>query len=180
MNGGRLIAVNKSRYFQKNSELTLGTGAFVAGLEFSSGKTAEVVGKPSKEFFKLGKTLHKKSLKNVILISLKPVQDFPRIFPWTRSWWLVTTWETTLSVSWDNINFSDLVCYQASPRRRPGGWPARRPRDDGEIQTWGRGLLSHQARLCVQRPDGDGKSDPGIKRKTENMTAIPILSVEYM
>ena len=81
MNGGRLIAVNKSRYFQKNSELALGTGAFVAGLEFSSGKTAEVVGKPSKEFFKLGKTLHKKSLKNVILISLKPVQDFPRIFP---------------------------------------------------------------------------------------------------
>ena len=56
MDGGRLIAVNKSRYFQKNSELTLGTGAFVAGLEFSSGKLAEVVGKPSKEFFKLGKT----------------------------------------------------------------------------------------------------------------------------
>ena len=55
MNGGRLIAVNKSRYFQKKSELALGTGAFVAGLEFSSGKLAEVVGKPSKEFFKLGK-----------------------------------------------------------------------------------------------------------------------------
>ena len=81
MNGGRLIAVNKSRYFQKNSELALGTGAFVAGLEFSSGKTAEVVGKPSKEFFNLGKTLHMKSPKSIILISLKPVQDFLRISP---------------------------------------------------------------------------------------------------
>ena len=64
MNGGRLVAVNKSRYFQKNSQLALGTGAFVAGLEFSSGRVAEIVGKPSKEFFSLG---IKQNIANIIL-----------------------------------------------------------------------------------------------------------------
>ena len=42
-----------SRYFKKGSELALGTGAFVAGLEFSGDCKAEVVGKPSKTFFDL-------------------------------------------------------------------------------------------------------------------------------
>jgi len=51
--GARLVAVNKSRYFKKGSELALGTGAFVAGLEFSGECKAEVVGKPSKTFFDL-------------------------------------------------------------------------------------------------------------------------------
>ena len=81
MGGADLIAVNKSRYFQKGSDLslgidfffflaqnmqqrehfdlchacTLGTGAFVAGLEFSADCQAVVVGKPSKTFFELGR-----------------------------------------------------------------------------------------------------------------------------
>jgi len=53
MGGARLVAVNKSRYYKKGSELALGTGAFVAGLEFSGDCQAEVVGKPSKTFFEL-------------------------------------------------------------------------------------------------------------------------------
>ena len=55
MNGGKLIAVNKSRYFQKSSHLALGSGAFVSGLEFSADCQAHVVGKPSKQFFEIGK-----------------------------------------------------------------------------------------------------------------------------
>lgn len=47
----RLIAVNKSRYFLGSDGMLMGTGAFVAGLEFSTGKHATVVGKPSREFF---------------------------------------------------------------------------------------------------------------------------------
>ena len=53
MKGGRLIAINKSRYFQDGKELSLGTGAFVAGLEYAADREAEVVGKPSKNFFEL-------------------------------------------------------------------------------------------------------------------------------
>jgi len=51
--GARLVAVNKSRYFKKADQLALGTGAFVAGLEYSCDCQAEVVGKPSETFFKL-------------------------------------------------------------------------------------------------------------------------------
>ena len=54
MDGAKLLAVNKSRYFQKGSDLALGTGAFVAGLEYSADCTAQLVGKPSKRFFELG------------------------------------------------------------------------------------------------------------------------------
>ena len=34
--------------------MALGTGAFIAGLEYSADCQAEVVGKPSKTFFELG------------------------------------------------------------------------------------------------------------------------------
>jgi len=51
--GGRIIAVNKSRYFKKGSDLVLGTGAFVAGLEYSCDCKAEIVGKPSESFFSI-------------------------------------------------------------------------------------------------------------------------------
>ena len=46
-----LIAMNKGRYHQTSTGLSLGPGAFVEGLEHSSGKRATVVGKPSKTFF---------------------------------------------------------------------------------------------------------------------------------
>jgi HAD superfamily hydrolase (TIGR01458 family) len=51
--GAELIALSKDRYFQKAGGLTLDAGPFVAALEYASGKTAIVVGKPSREFFRL-------------------------------------------------------------------------------------------------------------------------------
>jgi len=51
--GARLVAINKSRYFQTESGLALGAGAFVSALEYSADCKAEVVGKPSKQFFHL-------------------------------------------------------------------------------------------------------------------------------
>jgi HAD superfamily hydrolase (TIGR01458 family) len=49
--GARLIALHKNRYWQTAGGLTVDIGAFVAGLEFATGATAEVVGKPSPMFF---------------------------------------------------------------------------------------------------------------------------------
>ncbi|CAE7356922.1 Hdhd2 [Symbiodinium natans] len=46
-----LIAVNKGRYFQRSDGLALQAGGFVAALEYATGKTATVVGKPDWEFF---------------------------------------------------------------------------------------------------------------------------------
>jgi len=46
-----LLAVNKSRYIMTSDGLKLGPGFYVAGLEFSSGVEAEVIGKPKRTFF---------------------------------------------------------------------------------------------------------------------------------
>ncbi|KON80719.1 TIGR01458 family HAD-type hydrolase [Azoarcus sp. PA01] len=51
MAGGAFIAMAKNRYFMEEDGLSLDMGAFVAGLEFSSGVPAEIVGKPAASFF---------------------------------------------------------------------------------------------------------------------------------
>lgn len=49
--GAQLVALHKGRYWQTGGGLSLDIGAFVAGLEYASGTTAVVVGKPSPAFF---------------------------------------------------------------------------------------------------------------------------------
>ena len=51
MNGGRLVATHKSRYFERKDGLAIGPGAFVAALEYASGKEAIVLGKPEPAFY---------------------------------------------------------------------------------------------------------------------------------
>jgi len=52
MQGLPFIVMARNRYFMEKDGLTLDMGAFVAGLEYSSGRTAEVVGKPAPPFFR--------------------------------------------------------------------------------------------------------------------------------
>ena len=51
--GAELIALQKNRYWLTGGKLTLDMGPFVAALEFATGRSARVVGKPSREFFRL-------------------------------------------------------------------------------------------------------------------------------
>lgn len=51
MQGRPLIVMARNRYFREKDGLTLDMGAYVAGLEYSSGVKAEVVGKPAAPFF---------------------------------------------------------------------------------------------------------------------------------
>jgi HAD superfamily hydrolase (TIGR01458 family) len=53
MNGADLIALEKDRYWMAPGGLCLSAGPFVQALEFATGKTATIVGKPSKTFFEL-------------------------------------------------------------------------------------------------------------------------------
>jgi len=53
MNGADMIALEKDRYWMAPDGLSLSAGPFVQALEFATGKTATVVGKPSKTFFDL-------------------------------------------------------------------------------------------------------------------------------
>ncbi|XP_076237950.1 haloacid dehalogenase-like hydrolase domain-containing protein 2 [Calliopsis andreniformis] len=52
LDGAPLIAIHKGRYYKRPDGLALGPGAFIAGLEYSANVKAEVVGKPTAEFFK--------------------------------------------------------------------------------------------------------------------------------
>jgi HAD superfamily hydrolase (TIGR01458 family) len=53
MEGAELIALEKDRYWMAHDGLSLSAGPFVQALEFASGKTAIIMGKPSKAFFDL-------------------------------------------------------------------------------------------------------------------------------
>ncbi len=57
MDGAKLIAIAKNRYFKdSDGALSLDAGGFVALLEFAAEKEAMVLGKPSKSFFELACT----------------------------------------------------------------------------------------------------------------------------
>lgn len=52
--GAELIGAARSRYFKdSDGKLTIGTGSWIAALEFASGKEATIIGKPSASFFHL-------------------------------------------------------------------------------------------------------------------------------
>ena len=53
MNGSRILALHKGKYFQVAEGLHIDSGAFVHAIEFSTSKSADVVGKPNENFFKL-------------------------------------------------------------------------------------------------------------------------------
>lgn len=51
LDGADLIAIHKGRYYSRGDGLALGPGPFVSALEYATGKTAKVVGKPEQSFF---------------------------------------------------------------------------------------------------------------------------------
>ena len=53
MDGAELIALQRNRYWRREDGLALDAGPFVVALQYASGKSATVVGKPEKSFFRL-------------------------------------------------------------------------------------------------------------------------------
>lgn len=54
MQGGELLAAAKNRYFKdEDGKLSMDAGGFVAALEYATGKTARIIGKPSRDFYHL-------------------------------------------------------------------------------------------------------------------------------
>jgi phospholysine phosphohistidine inorganic pyrophosphate phosphatase len=53
MDGADLIALQRNRYWRREDGLALDAGPFVAALEYASGRSATVVGKPEAGFFRL-------------------------------------------------------------------------------------------------------------------------------
>lgn len=51
LDGAEFIALHRNRYWKTEGELVLDVGAFVAALEYATGRTATLVGKPSRPMF---------------------------------------------------------------------------------------------------------------------------------
>ena len=52
MNGAKLIAIHKNRFWQTEQGLQMDIGGFVEALEYASGSKAMIIGKPSPDFFR--------------------------------------------------------------------------------------------------------------------------------
>ena len=52
MGGAEFVALQRNRYWETGKGLVLDAGAFVAALEYATGKEATIVGKPSPAFFR--------------------------------------------------------------------------------------------------------------------------------
>lgn len=50
-NGAKLIAMHKNKYWSPHGELLIDAGAFIKAIEYSSGKEATLIGKPSPIYF---------------------------------------------------------------------------------------------------------------------------------
>jgi HAD superfamily hydrolase (TIGR01458 family) len=53
MQGAKLIAIHKNRFWQTERGLQMDIGGFIDGLEYASGTKAMIIGKPSKDFFQI-------------------------------------------------------------------------------------------------------------------------------
>jgi HAD superfamily hydrolase (TIGR01458 family) len=53
MAGAELVALHKGKFWQAEDGLNLDIGLFVAGLEYVTGKSATIIGKPAADFFRL-------------------------------------------------------------------------------------------------------------------------------
>ena len=75
LNGAELIALHKGRYFESEGGLTIDSGAFVAGLEYASGVTAKVVGKPNPTFFELASSNFNCNPEQIVLVGDDFIND---------------------------------------------------------------------------------------------------------
>ncbi len=53
MQGAKLIAIHKNRFWQTEHGLQMDIGGFIDDLEYASGAKAMIIGKPSADFFQI-------------------------------------------------------------------------------------------------------------------------------
>jgi HAD superfamily hydrolase (TIGR01458 family) len=75
MDGVEIVALHKGKYWQEPDGLRIDVGVYVAGLEYVTGKSATVIGKPSAEFFRLGVTALNLTPDSVAMIGDDIVSD---------------------------------------------------------------------------------------------------------
>ena len=75
IDGAKLIALHKGRYFQTESGLKLDSGAFVAALEHATGQNAHIIGKPSASFFEMASSVINANPDELIMLGDDLIND---------------------------------------------------------------------------------------------------------
>ena len=75
LEGAKLIALHKGTYFQSKKGLIIDSGAFVAGLEYSTQTNAIIVGKPQKTFFELATQNFKCKVNEIAMVGDDLIND---------------------------------------------------------------------------------------------------------
>ena len=73
--GAGIIALEKDRYWMGSDGLMLSAGPFVEGLEYATGKTAAVMGKPSAGYFRMALTSMGVGPEDAVMIGDDVVSD---------------------------------------------------------------------------------------------------------
>ena len=68
LGGAELLAIHKNRYWKRRGALCLDAGPFVAAIEYATGATAAVAGKPSRQFFLAAATSLAVAVSNILVV----------------------------------------------------------------------------------------------------------------
>lgn len=75
INGSKIIALHKGRYFKVSNKLQIDSGAFIKGIEYASSTESIVVGKPAKTFFDVAVKDINIEKKNLVMVGDDIVND---------------------------------------------------------------------------------------------------------
>tara|TARA_B100000945_G_C20320182_1_gene567261 strand:+ start:159 stop:935 length:777 start_codon:yes stop_codon:yes gene_type:complete len=68
INGSKLIALHKNRFWRSNNKLKIDLGAFIAAIEYATNTTAAVIGKPNSNIFKMAINNWKQNINSIYVI----------------------------------------------------------------------------------------------------------------
>ncbi len=131
MNGAELLALQRNKFWQTSNGLHLDIGAFVAGLEYATGKQATIVGKPSSEFFSAALSRLQMDASEVAMIGDDIDNDILPAQQLGMTGILVRTGKYRESYAQSSVVKPDLVVNSIADLR----WPIGKPDDTRHAQA---------------------------------------------
>ena len=75
LNGSKIIALHKGKYFKTSDGMQIDSGAFIKGIEYACSVESIVVGKPEKEFFNLAINQINIPKENLVMVGDDIIND---------------------------------------------------------------------------------------------------------
>ena len=75
MNGAKILALHKGKFFKTSAGLQIDSGAFIKGIEYATSTKSIIVGKPTSNFFKMAINDLKVNKENVAMVGDDLIND---------------------------------------------------------------------------------------------------------